>query len=113
MHSDRTRAARLTIHAGGEADATGRRVTSHVQRLRALYQDAIRHDDRAPLNIRIVDARGSLVLDVEDAAPKVDVDLPEGTYRIAVRLGRKHRRYMMTLMEGAPLDLYLRLASRA
>jgi len=103
-------AAHLLIHADAQPGVREPRGESPLQRLRSLYAGGARHDERAPLALRIDDLRGQSMLAVEDAWPAIDVILPPGTYHITARLGELRRGYTVTLESGRSFDLYLRLA---
>jgi len=68
---------------------------------------------RAPVLASVVqidDLLGRRFFDTEQTRPLIEVPLPAGTYHVTVRLGSLHRRYTVTLEQGATFHLHLRSA---
>lgn len=102
--------ARLLIHSSTEptcaaSGALGRAMLWLTLRVSHLLKG------RAPALASVVqidDLLGRRFFDSEQARPLIEVTLRAGTYHVTVRLGILHRRYTVTLEQGATFHLHLR-----
>lgn len=66
--------------------------------------------DGGPIQVFVEDMGGNRVLSLEDAAPLIDLPLPQGTYQVTARHGNVRRGYTLTLERNTCFDLYVSLA---
>lgn len=101
--------ARLVIHAAANPAERGTLFTASLAWwywLRGLYAPAPAKPE-GPLRLHIDNLQGQRVFTADDAGPLVELALPVGTYQVTAVLGTLCRGYTLTLVEGAPNDLYL------
>lgn len=102
--------ARLLIHASTKSTcaaggALGRAVLWLNLRVSHLLKGRV---PALASVVQIDDLLGRRFFDSEKAWPLIEVTLPAGTYHVTVRLGSLHRRYTVTLEQGATFHLHLR-----
>jgi len=106
-------AAHLLIRAAAQSPGAGARMQALLQRLRVRCGLEPDPGAGASASIDIRDLQGRRVLELREARPPLDLDLPAGTYHVSIAAGEQRRRYTIVLEPGACLELRVHATARA
>lgn len=104
--------ARLLIRAASDSPRTAARVQALLGRLRMGWGVVVQRAGRVTARIDIRDLQGRRVLEIGEAQPPLDLDLPAGTYHLRVEAGGQRRLYTIVLEPGTCFELPVHVAAR-
>jgi hypothetical protein len=103
--SEPARTARLSIRAAADAARSAVPVPALLRRLRDRWGLVMHPAACATAIVDIRDLQGHQVLEVREARPPLDLELPAGTYHVRIDAGDRRRLYTVVLEPGTCCEL--------